>query len=241
MALAAILMPDHLHLLLLGAPTLIQRRLRAMISGLRRSKGPVSALRWLPIELPSVVPNNFKHCIRQIRYIALNPCRAGLVADPLAWPLSTYRDVMGGMADPWVTAARLAKMVGRAEAGFRSFLHRYVSSDPSVHVEGTAMPIAAPATRVASANLAAIAEAAAAATRGRPADIRSTGPTRKLFLRLARYCGWTQTLPLAEACAMTPIGGRTSLRRIHHDTASVAAAALCLGDPRMSHVPLLQR
>ncbi len=231
-ALAAILMPDHLHLLLHGPPTMIRRRLRTLISGLRRSKGPAAALRWLPIELPSVVPNNVKHCSRQIRYVALNPCRDGLAADPLAWPLSTYRDVMGGVADPWVTAAQLAKTLGRREAGFRSALHRYVSSDPSVHVGGTALPIAVQATSVASAGLTAIAEAAASATRSRPAGIRSAGATRDLFLRLARHCGWTQTRPLAEACGISSAGVRASLRRTQHDTVGVAAAALCLGDPR---------
>ncbi len=232
-ALAAVLMPDHLHLLTDGEPAAIQRKLRAFTSGLRRSKGPAAALRWQPIDTPSVVPNNVKHCSRQIRYIALNPCRDKLVCDPLAWPWSTYRDVMGGVVDPWITAAQLAKTLGRRETGFRSALHRYVSSDPSVHVDGTAMPLAAPTTSVASASLIAIAAAAAAATRGKPSDVQKRGATRELFLRLARHCGWTQPRPLAEACAMTVAGVSRCFRQAPPNPKSVMAAALCQGDTRM--------
>jgi len=233
MALAAVLMPDHLHLLLYGSPATVRQQLRTLVSGFRRSKGPAAALRFRPIALPSVIADNVKHCSRQIRYIALNPCRDGLAADPLAWPLSTYRDVMGGVVDPWVTADRLAETLRYPESGFRVALHRYISGDPSVHVDGTPMPVAAPATSIASAGLTAIAEAAAAATRGKPTDICARGQTRNAFLRLARHCGWARPRPLAQACAMSTAGVSRCFRHAPPNCSVVRAAALCLGDARM--------
>lgn len=45
-----------------------------------------------PLPPAEAVPEGPKRR-RSVRYVHLNPCRARLVADPLAWPLSTHRDV----------------------------------------------------------------------------------------------------------------------------------------------------
>lgn len=66
---------------------------------------------------------------RTRRYVHLNPCRARLVTDPLAWPWSTHRDAVGLSLDPAV----------ERQAQPRRF-HAYVSSDPHVAVEGTELP-----------------------------------------------------------------------------------------------------
>jgi len=161
----------------------------------------------------------------------LNPCRDGLVRDPLAWPWSTHRDAVGAVAEPWVTAATLARELARPRNGFEGWLHRYVSADPSVAVTGTPFPVVAPASRLTTFPLLDIARAAAAATRAQPADICWPGATRDLFLRLAARDGWRDAARLAVACDMTPHGVRKNLRK--KGVPGLDAAALSLGDPRL--------
>jgi hypothetical protein len=72
-----------------------------------------------------------------------------------------------------------------------------------------------------------IARAAAAATRSRPEAIRTTGPTRRLFVGLAREQGWHRTDFVARACACDP-------RTIHRVAdIDLTPARLCLGDARL--------
>ena len=66
---------------------------------------------------------------RQIRYIHLNPCRARLVDDPVAWPFSTHLDALG-LAIPGV----------RPKVSDPYAFHRYVSADGTVEVAGTDLP-----------------------------------------------------------------------------------------------------
>ena len=87
---------------------------------------------------------------RTVRYVHLNPCRAHLAVDPLAWPFSTHRDRLGCAARPVLPQAR------DPEA-----FHRYVSSDPSVDPTGTPLPARALATR----DLDRLAEAVSSAAR----------------------------------------------------------------------------
>ena len=74
-----------------------------------------------------------------MRYTVLNPSRAGIVDDPLSWPWSTHRDVVGAIADPWVTAERLGAALGSRMASAQD-IHAYVSGDPSVAIAGTPFP-----------------------------------------------------------------------------------------------------
>lgn len=228
--LAAVLMPEHLHLLLRAPARLVRQRLCDLVRALRRRKDAAAAVRWLPVEMPTTV-SNAKHAARQVRYLHLNPCRDALVDDPLAWPWSTHRDAVGAVADPWVTAAGLARALARAREGFEGWLHRYVSADPTVAVEGTPLPAVAPASSITTFPLRDIARAAAAATRARPADICRPGATRDLFLRLAARDGWRDAARLALICRLTAHGVRKNLR--NGDVPDLDAAALCLGDPRL--------
>lgn len=127
---ALCLMPDHLHLL---ARRDVSPGLRlGMIAyarwrnAHRGERGPV----WAPAGPPEEVPPGDKEP-RLVRYVHLNPCRAGLVDDPLAWPWSSYRDRLG---------LGIAPAVPRAADPHD--LHRYTSSDPSVQLSGTLLPMA---------------------------------------------------------------------------------------------------
>ena len=228
--LAAVLMPDHLHLLLRGLAPFARQRLSDLVRALRRKRDDAADIRWLPVEMPTLVPNA-KHAARQVRYLHLNPCRDGLVQDPLAWPWSTHRDAIGAVAKPWVTAEGLALELRRPRDGFESWLHRYVSADPSVAVAGTPPPAVAPASGMTTFPLHDIAQAAAAATHAKPESICQPGATRDLFLRLAARDGWCDATRLASICKLTPHGVRKNLR--NKVVPGLDAAALCLGDRRL--------
>lgn len=91
---ALCIMPDHVHPL---ATRDVRVELRAALSGYTRwlqhrigGRGPL----FRPIE-PPVVRRSAQKILRDQRYVELNPCRDELVVDPLAWPLSTWRDRLG--------------------------------------------------------------------------------------------------------------------------------------------------
>ncbi|MBI4705347.1 MAG: hypothetical protein HY744_29935 [Deltaproteobacteria bacterium] len=188
-------------------------------------------MRWEPLGPAEVVPD-LKHLRRLVRYLALNPCRAGLADDPLRWPWSTHRDVAGAIVDPWIDADRLAAALGLPARGFAEAHHRYVSASGSVSTASTRFPCRAEPVDVAVQPLAALAAAAAAATRTTPADIRREGPTRALFLQLAGRHGWRRTGQLAAMCGIHPASVRWNLRQ-QPDPAALAAGELCLGDARL--------
>jgi len=49
-----------------------------------------------------------------VAYIANNPVRAGLCAEPGGWRWSSYAYTLDGTAPPWLDAARLFELVGGA-------------------------------------------------------------------------------------------------------------------------------
>ncbi len=125
---ALCVMPDHVHLLLPHGEGL--GRLRDVMSAFarwrRQHRGEPSGSTWERAPEPEFVPPDKE--LRVLRYVHLNPCRKGLVDDPLAWPLSTHRELVG-------------LVPGSAEPHPRPrWLHTYVSSDPTVSVEGTTLP-----------------------------------------------------------------------------------------------------
>lgn len=130
-ALALCVMPDHVHVLCASD---VRARLGVALGGYarwrNRRRGESGAV-WEPLPEPTVVEGRRKTNIN-LRYIHLNACRAGLVEDPLAWPLATHIDAVG-------------LVVGgvRARDADVHRLHAYVSGDPSVHVAGTDLPVQA--------------------------------------------------------------------------------------------------
>ncbi len=226
-AAAAVLMPNHLHLVIEATdPAAARRKLARCLAGCARRSG-VGHM-WQPV--PEPVPiRDVKQLERQIRYVHLNPCRAGLVDDPLCWPWSTHRGAVGAELDPWVSPADLARYLGRREADVPRWLHDYVSCDPSVNVTGTPFPEAARPCGVPAVSLADVLAAAEAA-------VPNGAPRRRLlFALLARHQGWRDAQLMAQAAGITPSQLRRLVRR--SDPALIRLGALYLGDPRLRHVP----
>lgn len=140
---AAILMPDHLHLLVSGSmPSELRLRLSNTLRWLSRKWFPEARI-WEPV--PEAEPiRDRKHLLRQIRYVHLNPNRSSLVRDPLEWEWSTHRDWTGLVTEPWPALGRCRTMFGWKPAGVEERIHRYVSGDPTVKIEGTPLAIASP-------------------------------------------------------------------------------------------------
>lgn len=184
---ALVLMPDHLHLL---HRTDARRPLAAALSGYARwrnahrcQRGPV--FEALP-PAEEIVDDDKRR--RSVRYVHLNPCRAKLVADPLGWPFSTHRDAVG-------LSAPAALPLRRDPAAF----HRYVSSDPSVDVNGTELP----ATTLETDDVLAVFHAVSAVTRTPLSDMIARGPARTLFLGVVdRLCPRVPRRVVAELCGV---------------------------------------
>ena len=233
-ALAVVLMPNHLHLI--GdepSPSEARFRLGRILGAITRrvrTKGRRDFAGWQPVPEPARIPD-VMHLRRQVRYVALNPCRAGLTRDPLEWPWSTYRDVMGAIADPWVDGARLASAFGTSRRDFGTRFHAYVSGDPSCSVTGTAPPRPARPSPAPAYSLERILVAAASATRAPVSAVTSRSRTRLLFVLLATRHGWHDTRLLAGMCRTS----RQSVAKLRRKRAEalIAAGELCLGDERL--------
>ncbi len=219
--LAAILMPDHGHVI---HPRTNRVRVSTLLARFsqRFRLGPGY---WAPVPEPEVIPNRL-HLLRQVRYVALNPCRDKLCRDPLAWLWSTHRDVMGAVTDPWVTPGALAAALGDPASGFARRHHAYVSADPSVHVEGTPSPRPAAPRELPELGLGVLRRAASAACRGEAGRAE-----RRIFVRLALHQGWNDFAVLGRALGVSYEAARTLASRARGD--DIAAAILCLGDSRL--------
>lgn len=237
LALAVVLMLDHLHMVARAADAREARRRLAAILGAMARRVGVGEL-WLPVAEPEPLCTRDK-LWRAVRYVALNPCRPAkvggasvrLASDPLVWPWSTHRDVVGAVVDPWVDAKRLASALAASPHDFVRRYHGYVSSDPHVHVHGTPLPEPAAPSALPVRHLADIQRAACAATRQPPAALRQRGVARQVFVALAYDQGWHQPSRLGDTCG----AHRTSVRRLALSCPSqwLAAASLCLGDNRL--------
>jgi hypothetical protein len=233
-ALAATLMPDHPHVVTpASSPAEALARLNRLLGhlGRRLGVGPGAGRGATPrvIESP-------RELARQVRYLGLNAPRAGLVRCPSAWLWSTHRDLLGATVDPWISLERLAAALGDHKPGFVGRFHAYCSADPSCAVAGTPLPVAALPQTSPSVPLEWVAEAAAAATRRPVEDVGRAGPTRALFVALAREQGWQGAKLLAQRCNCTTRTIRRLAAQI--DPARLPAGRLCLGDVRLRDRPL---
>jgi hypothetical protein len=225
-ALACALMPDHLHV---AAETDDER---AASQRLARVLGHVGRNFDMPgfsgVEATPV--RNAGILARTVRYIVRNACSDELVADPLAWPWTTHRDVLGAVHDPWVEPDRLAIALEQPVAGFIAAHHRYVTQDRASAPNGTVLPVAARPLGAPHHALPDFARAAASALRATPADIQKPGAVRHLFVQLAVTTGWNHPRSLALACR----AGRTTIWRLSTEPSpALCAGMLCLGDQRL--------
>jgi hypothetical protein len=228
-AVSAVLMPNHVQLLVDTDDIAEARKGFARTLGhLQRWWAPGCAV-WERVRMPVVFAPGGP-LARQDRYIVLNAPRAKLCSDPLAWPWSTARDVMGAVADPWIDIDRLARALRVPSQGFRERWFRYVSGDKSVAVAGAPAPRGAPPSTVPREPLHRILCAAGAALRIPAPLVHTVSAARRLFIALARRQGWTDDTQLAAIVAMTPRGVRNP---VQVDARALEAAALCLGDERL--------
>jgi len=215
---ALVLMPDHVHLLTreLDFGTW-SHALRGFARWRNHRRGESGRQVWLTLGSPEEI-QDAKHLRRTHRYIALNPCRDGLVADPLAWPFSTHRDSVG-LAVPGVVT------VERDPAGW----HAYVSADPSVHVDGTDLPAGLRGLRSASPEQ--VEEAISALTRTLHADLGVRGSNRKLLVQGLLGCAHLSERAVARRLGLS----HTAIQK----TPPLAAGThsrieRVLGDPRFA-------
>ena len=225
-ALGAVFMPNHLHMVIeTEDPAATHRRLIRTLTWHRRSFSPRCRC-WEQVPPPEPIVG-LRKLRRQLRYVALNPCRAGLAPDPMAWLWSTHRDAIGAVADPWPPDEGLAPFVAGSVEGW----HRYVSSDPSVSPVGSPLPCPAEPASIPTYPLGRIRRAAAAAFRAGLFEVSRRGPARQVFVQLATEQGWRDTGHLAEACGAS----LWTVRRLRRGSAGpgLAASRLCLGDDRL--------
>lgn len=225
-ALGAMLMPNHVHLIL---PSHLEIQKIHGLLGVISKRLKTSEL-WQPIRELDPIPDR-SHLRRTVRYVALNPCRAKLCSDPLDWIWSTYRDVMGASVNPWVTDVRLSRELQERTQGFRVRFHAYTSGDPSVSIHGTPAPQPASPQYFTHEGILEILLACAAALRVHPDEIRvKNSDLRRLFVQLAYRQGWRYPKVLAHHCGVTPAG----IRQIAKKTAASEQ-----GVRRTSHATVL--
>jgi hypothetical protein len=219
---ALCIMPDHAHLLLPRGD--VARRVARAMSGYARwrnhhrgERGAVWDAQPPCEELPDAL-----HARRTHRYVHLNPCRKGLVADPLAWPLSTHRDAVGLAARPTVPREHDPER-----------FHHYVSADPSVDVTGTALP----GVTFGDPSVEDVVAAVSAVCRTSPEGLRVRGPARDLAIRTALAHGLRDADVLGVRFGVDP----SVVRRARGDVVprgtrqahpALAACVRAVGDPR---------
>ncbi len=236
-ALAATLMPNHLHLVTPEEPEPLAPLLRTF------SRQHHLGETW-DLEGPPEPILGLDKLARQLRYVELNSCRPflhegrrwRLVDDPLCWPWTTHRDVVGAVVRPWVTSERLCQQLGWPAKDFLASWHRYVSADRWTSPQGQALPRLFVPERGALPDLADLSDATCAALRCLPEAVQRRGPARDLFLDLALLGGWNDLDLLAEVCDVTQ---RTLQRhRRRRQRPGLLEARFCLGDTRLRLPPV---
>jgi len=204
-ARAAVIMPDHAHWIQKivaepesGSEAILKAHKFNLIRAMKRLER-----RWRfqlePIRDPAPIPDR-KHLLRQIRYIHLNPCRSRLAGDPLEWEWSTHWDILGLVQKPWINTQTLFRELRIAE-DLPSF-HRYVSSDPSVSVEGSPFPEKGIKER--DAGLDDLTSAVAAYLRCTVQDFYRTRGRRRELIHIATKFGMASRKELGERLQIAP-------------------------------------
>jgi hypothetical protein len=221
-AFAACLMPNHLHVLDAGDPGRLHERLRQLTSGISR-KLKLARL-WEQVPNPTEIRGP-AHLERQVKYVHLNPCRASLTDNPLAWPWTTHRGLVGAEVDPWLGKSRIAPLVHKPLDGFEQSFHAYISDCSSVLRTQRHFPRAMPNGLAAATPLPLIVGAAASVSPWANSMVR-----RDLAVALAQHQGWTHARPIAAALQCSE---RSVFRAAAVDQRTLFAAALALGDARL--------
>ena len=214
-AVAICIMPDHVHVLVPGD---VRARLGVALGGYARWRNARTGGRGrLWQRLPSAVEvRGDKKVRRNLRYIHLNPCRAGLTTDPLAWPLSTHLDLVGLALDPV-----------RRRHDDPAHIHAYISGDPTCSLDGTYLP-GLPGGPVDAGS---VLDAVSMSTRTPRQHLRRSRATRELAIRCLRCL-----TPLSDVHIARRLGvSRTSLPRPRTGLdAGVRIIERLAADPRLT-------
>lgn len=222
---AASLMPDHVHIVVReedrGRLTILMGAYARWRNAHRGEAGPV----WVAHPPPQPIPDQ-KHLRRTIRYVHLNPCRDGLVDDPLSWAWSTHRDAVGFAAAPIRPPEREPER-----------FHRWVSGDPSTRVEGTDL-YQGTSGRVSWAE---VALAVSAICRVPLSALRRRGLARSLAVRTALLHDLNDIGEIADQVGMTRAGIYLQAKkvppRLHlHREPALRACFQAVGDPRIEEL-----
>jgi hypothetical protein len=225
-------MPTHLHLI---DPSISGEEgialLAKVLAGFTRRFFPGQRV-WFVSRKKEPIQDAL-HLKRQIRYVLLNPCRDGLVSDPLNWEWSTHRDVMGAAYPPWVNAERLEPYFRCTKTQFKATFHAYVSGDPSVAVRGTPSPTP---RRFLIASLPQIRDAVLIATRESEVKQRKgKRNVRRLIVHLAFRRGHPSQRELADLLQVQIRAIRWMRENglTKEEEATILAAELVLSDQRL--------
>ncbi len=212
--LALCIMGNHVHMIHAAD---VRRRLAHALAAHVRACNSARDTRAFGIESlppPEEIEDDPKRR-RKEKYVYLNPVRAKVIPDPLAWPLSTYRDRLGLAAWPRVPVVHDPVR-----------LHAWVSADSSVDVGGSRLP----EETVQVADPRRVLDATSAVTRTPLSRMKRRGPARTLYLRaVAVLC---PTATRAAAAALVGAGRHTAIRAAQARDPAVGAVARAVGDPR---------
>lgn len=132
--LAYCLMGNHVHLVVRGPGGALSSGMRDLLGGHGMAfnhrhgrTGHVFGERFHHVHVA-----HHRQLLATIRYVALNPVRAGLVARPEEWPWSSYGALVDGLMHPYaLDAAALLDLMGGAGVSRWQARQRLIA-----HVEG---------------------------------------------------------------------------------------------------------
>lgn len=141
------LMPNHVHLVLVPSDadglwrTLgdVHRRYTGFVNARRRSTGHLWQGRFGSVAMDEA------HFVTALRYIALNPVRARLVAKAEDWRWSSTRALLAGQDDHVVTVAPALERVGNFAAFLGEAFDEELTYAALRRAESVGRPIGSPA------------------------------------------------------------------------------------------------
>jgi REP element-mobilizing transposase RayT len=129
---AICLMSTHYHLVLTTRDGVIPAGMRELNGGHSRAFNARHARRGALFEsrYRERLVRDERHLLQTIRYVAMNPVRAGIVERPEDWPWSTYRQLIG-LEPPWpcFVPAFVHAYYGRTSAAAIEAIKAFVSQE----------------------------------------------------------------------------------------------------------------
>jgi len=211
------LMSNHLHLLIEPASCTISALMNVLLSRyakrLNRRLGRTGHVFQERFRAPFCLKDS--HFQELVRYIHLNPVRAGIAVEPSAWPYSGHHEYLGRgprrLVDQGLLLSMFNEDIGLARAAYQRFVFDTLAADPS---KTTSIPPRVPPAPIVgyariSSELIDIAPqrtdledllAACASTAGipvnllqSPAKVHRVCRARREFIKTALMAGYTAT------------------------------------------------